>query len=418
MAAPDAALAAAPKDGEGARPDRASVVAFVGDAETEAALREGLADVAASGIDLRRTGVRGAIAALSAMPSPHTLIVDVGREEHPLVALDDLAQVVEPNVRVLVIGDRQDVNFYRQLTRGLGVLDYLYKPLLPDTVARHFGPLIGGGGNAASLLTHGGRVITVTGARGGVGATTLAANLAWYLGAESSRHTVLLDADLHRGTCALLLGAKTGPGLRTALETPARVDELFVERAAQPVQGRLHVLAAEEKLTDQPQPVPGAAGRLVAALCRRYNFVVVDVPLSGHPVHRELLDLAHQRVAVAEPTLAAMRDTLRLLALPNGPVQPRRASVALNRAGRRGALTDKQVADALKAAPDVVIPDVPRAVEGAATLGEAAAAARGPFRDGVLRLAREVGFTPRASGASSETWFGPMRRFGLFRRNK
>lgn len=415
--AADAAATAPPKEGEGARPDRPAVVAFVNDAETEAALREGLADVAPTGIDLRRAGIRAAIAALSAMPSPHTLIVDVGREEHPLVALDDLAQVVEPNVRVLVIGDRQDVNFYRQLTRGLGVLDYLYKPLMPDVVARHFGPLLGGGGaRGGGLLTQGGRVITVTGARGGVGATTLAANLAWYLGAESSRYTVLLDADLHRGTCALLLGAKTGSGLRTALETPARVDELFVERAAQPVQGRLHVLAGEEKLTDRPQPVPGAAGRLVAALCRRYNFVVVDVPFSGHPVHRELLDLAHQRVAVADPTLAAMRDTLRLLTLPNGPAQPRRATVALNRSGRRGALSDKQVAEALKAAPDVVIPDVPRAVEGAATLGEAAVAARGPFREGVLRLAREVGFSPRAD--ERRKTFTTAPRFGLFRRAK
>ena len=96
----------------------------------------------------------------------------------------------------------------------------------------------------------GGRVVTVTGARGGTGASTIAANLAWHFGVEARRHTVLLDADLHRGTAAMLLGAKIGPGLRTVLEAPDRIDELFVERAAQPVSKRLHVLAGEEKLTE------------------------------------------------------------------------------------------------------------------------------------------------------------------------
>lgn len=414
MMPPDGAMSglapAAETEQDAARHNRPSVVAFVNDAETEAALREGLAEAAPEGIDLRRASVRAAIAALSHMPSPRTLIIDVSREEHPLVALDDLAHVVEPDARVLVIGDREDVNFYRQVTRGLGVLDYLYKPLMRDMVARHFGPLLGQRGPAP--LTHGGRVITVTGARGGVGATTVAANLAWHLGAESSRHTVLVDSDLHRGNCALLLGAKTGHGLRTALETPARIDELFVERSAQPAGERLHVLASEEKLTEQPNAVPGAATRLVAALCRRYNFVILDVPFSGHAFHREMLDLAHQRIAVAEPTLAAMRDTLRLLGLPNGPAQPRRSIVLLNRAGRRGGLTNKQVAEALKMAPDVMIPDLPRVVEGAATLGEPAIRARGPFRTSMLQLAREVGFMHRESAEPVRT----RSRFSLFGR--
>ncbi len=105
----------------------------------------------------------------------------------------------------------------------------------------------------------GGRVVTITGVRGGVGASTIATNLAWYLGKRANRHTILVDADLHRGNCALLLNAKSGAGLRTALETPQRVDELFVERSAQPVTERLHVLSGEENLTEQVKYEQGAA---------------------------------------------------------------------------------------------------------------------------------------------------------------
>ena len=103
------------------RPDRPHVIAFVGDQATETVLREGLLEAMPQGFEIRRGTVRAAMAALHKMPTPHTLIVDVSGEDQPLSALSDLSDVVEPDVRVLVIGDRDDLNFYRQVTRGLGV---------------------------------------------------------------------------------------------------------------------------------------------------------------------------------------------------------------------------------------------------------------------------------------------------------
>jgi pilus assembly protein CpaE len=259
-------------------------------------------------------------------------------------------------------------------------------------------------------------VVTVTGTRGGTGASTIAANLAWHFGVEARRHTMLLDADLHRGTAAMQIGARTGPGLRTALEAPERIDELFVERAAQPVDKRLHVLAGEEKLTDSIAYSPNAAARLLVALRKRYNFVVIDVPWSGLPLHRELLMMAHQRVLVMDPTLASVRDMLRLMALPNGPHQPRRGVLVLNRDTMRGGLNRRQLEEGLKMRPDVIIPDLPKVVGHAASMGEAAVAVRGGFRDAMLLLAREVAFvrlldsdTPQNTAASGGA--GRLRRF-------
>ena len=122
------------------------------------------------------------------------------------------------------------------------------------------------------------------------------------------------------------------------METPQRIDELFIERSAQPVSDRLHVLSGEEGLGEQINYQEGAAARLIETLRRRYNFVVVDAPFTGLPLHRDLLMLGHQRILVLEPTLAAVRDTLRLLALPNGPLQVHRGLIVLNRVNRPGAL--------------------------------------------------------------------------------
>lgn len=390
------------------RSDRLPLLAFIGDPGSEAVLCEGLSEAMPGGFEVRRGNVRTALHALGQMITPKALIIDITGESQPLALLADLRDVVEPDVKVMVIGEREDVTFYRQVTRNLGAVEYLYKPLVPELVARHFGAQLNRVGPV--VPDPGGRMVCLTGARGGAGATTLAVNLAWYLGEVGRRHTVLLDADLHTGTAAMLLGGRTGPGLRSALESPDRVDELFVERSAIPVFDRLHMLAAEEPLTEQPGCLPGAAERLATMLRRRFNYVVADVPFHGGVLARDLLAVTQQRVLVLLPTLGAIRDTLRLLALPAGTGQVRRAVLVLNRAGMSGGLPRSAVEEALGTKVDVCIPDLPKAVGMAESLGEPAAKARGSFRMGIVQLAQEVAFVRPDMDAPRRLWrFGASR---------
>ena len=400
------------------RPDRLTVLAFLGDPATEQVLRDGLGDQVANGMDIRRGTIRTAIAAMAKLQTPEVLIVDIAGEEQPLHALGELSDVVEPGVRVLVIGDTDDVDFYRHITRGMGVMEYIFKPITREAVARYFAPLVTRK-TVGQDATRGGRVIAVMGARGGVGSTSIAGNLAWLLGVIAKRHTVFLESDLHMGSGALLLGAKTSPGLRMALETPDRIDPLFVERAAQPVAERLQVIASEEKLSDPLNYAPGAARRLIETLRVRYNFIIVDVPFLPMPCNRELIEYAHHRVIVMDPSLASVRDTLRLLSLPNGPWQPQSPTIVLNRQGRPGGLTRKQIEEALKVKIDVVIPDIPRQLNESASFGDPAVASSGPFRQAIIDLSREIGFVggredgsavgPSVSGGMT----GLFKMFGL-----
>jgi pilus assembly protein CpaE len=377
-------------DQASARHDRPALAIFVTDARSDEALRDGLSDFVAEDVDIRRGGIRAAVTAMQKQATPKVLVVDVSGEDQPLSALGDLSNVVEPDVCVLVVGELNNAEFYREVTRGLGAADYLPKPLTRDKVSRHFGPFVLGQVPASEGLL-GGRAIAVTGVRGGAGTTTIAVNLAWHFGVAMRRHTVLLDPDLHLGMAAFLLNIQPGPGLRMALEAPERIDALLAERAAQPAADRLHVLAGEEKVALQPHHAPGAAARLLEALRRRYNFIVADVPFAPVPVYRDLLELVDQRVLVMEPTLAAVRDTLRLLSLPHGLSQKQRAVVVLNRVGIPGGLTRRQVEDALKMKVDVAIPDLPRQVSAAATLGEPAMASSAGLRAGIIELTRQVG---------------------------
>lgn len=371
------------------RSSRIPVVAFIRDKETEGVMREVLADLLRDGGQVRRGGVAEARAGLQQMETPGALIVDVSGETDPFAALEDLAQFVEPGVRVLVIGERADMEFYRQVTRGLGVLEYLCKPVNRDQVSREFLPWIMGRG-PSDVTARGGRIIAVTGVRGGVGATSVAVNLSVELSERRRHHTLLLDADLQGGTCGLMLASEAEGGLRAALEHPERVDKLLVERAAPRLGDRLALLAAEDKPDSAPAVTAGAVRHLMDLLRTRYNCIVVDLPRQTLPMHREMQELAHQRVLVMDPTLPSLRDALRFMGTYVGVKNSSPPLLVLNRLGAPGTLDRKQVVAALQRTPDIIIPFLPKLLHTATTLGDPAVRKRGAFQTAIATLAHEI----------------------------
>ncbi|WP_439579402.1 AAA family ATPase, partial [Elioraea sp.] len=351
----------------------------------------------------RRGDITTATQYLGRAATPQVLLVDIAGIDEPFVALDALAQVCEPDVRVLVVGERDEVDFYRDLTRNLGVTEYLPKPLTRDAVSRTFLPLIANQA-PSELSARGGRVVLVAGVRGGVGTTTIAANLAVHLADEARRHVALVDLNLYTGSAALLLGTRPSSGLRTAIEAPEKVDTLFLDRAGQPVSERLRVFAAEETLSQIVHPAGNAVAHMIQLLRDRFNHIVIDAPSGFPPLVRDAFDRVHQRVLVLAPDVANARDLGRFLALPNAPAQTSRAVVVLNQAGRPGALSEKQVGEALKLAPDVVVPYLPRLLPAAANLGKPAVTRPGPFRTAIKLLTQEIAAVrsteplPRARG--------------------
>lgn len=384
--------------------DRGGLLAFVTDAESEAVLRDGLTDAGCTRLDIRRGNLRAVIAALRKSETPRVLIVDVQGETDAIRALQALSEVAEPSAAVLVIGDSQEVDFYRELTRGLGVSEYLPKPLNRERVARLFGPIVRG--QAYSMVTaSGGRSMTVTGASGGSGATTVAVNLAWQLAAFHRRHTCLMDADLYLGNAALMIDTGLAEGLLSALRMPDRIDTIFLERAAElitdeAVDGRLSLLSSEVPLSDQIDYAAGAADTLLDAMRQRYNVVVVDAPFSAEPFARDLFMGVTQRVLVLEPTLASIRGTIRLMGIAPGSGQSRRPILLLNRLGRVGGLSRSDVEETLGTQVDIIIPELAGKVTEAANLGRPLVESSLPFRTAIDQLARQLSIHRLASSTT------------------
>ena len=165
-----------------------------------------------------------------------------------------------------MVGENTDITFYRLLVHDLGVTEYLPKPLTRDSIQRLLLPRLAGGG-AEPAGGRGGHVVAVCGARGGVGATTIAVSLALELSDVAKAHVALLDLHLQGGTAALMLSGRPGPGLRIALEDSERADSLFLERTAIAVDPRLRLIAAEEPVGSDLRRSPAAASRACWTCC-------------------------------------------------------------------------------------------------------------------------------------------------------
>lgn len=136
-------------------------MAYVTDAATETALRQAAGQLLVSEFEVRRGDVRTAARDLARQRSPDLLIVDLSGIELPIGAMEALSQVCEPSVTVVAVGDRNDVALYRNL-RGLGVAEYLFKPLPADQVEALLGRAAGTAGRGEDTGRQG-KLVAVTG---------------------------------------------------------------------------------------------------------------------------------------------------------------------------------------------------------------------------------------------------------------
>jgi pilus assembly protein CpaE len=368
---------------------------FFGFAQDEASalvLREALAGCLPQNAQIHVTGYRAALARLGRMPTPEVILIDLSGEDQPINALGALAERVEPGSTVLAIGTHQTVSFYRTVTKGLGVREYLAKPLRREMVAQIFVPIIADR-RRPPAVPRGGRMTTFFGARGGVGTTTIATSLGWLIGTRLHRHTVILDTDLYAGTVALTCNLTATTGLMTALETPERLDTLLVERSVRPFAERVDILAGQEALQRKASYNPGNAAPLIRALRARYNFLIVDAGARLEPFARDVLSLTPQLVIVMEPSPVSIRNMTRLLTLPNDPLQAPRPMLVLNHAGIPGGMAIPAMEEAMGARFAAVIPDLPRIVPKNTQLGIQPATLRGPYRQAITELAAALDIT-------------------------
>ncbi len=347
--------------------------AFVCDDDTLELIRAAANDMGWPIEKCNKGGLRNAVQSLSVSASPNILFVDMSESGDPINDINALAEVCEPGTVVIAAGQVNDVRLYRDLLSS-GIQDYLLKPLSLEQVRESLTM-------AQAMLTspkhadmtddkpH--HMMAVVGVRGGVGASLVTTSLAWAMSEQAGRQTALLDLDVHFGTGALTLDLEPGRGLIDAIDNPSRIDGLFIERAMVRASDKLSLLSAEAPI-HQPVMTDGSAFfQLEEELRNAFEMTIVDLPRQVLIPFPHLVSEAGTILLVSDVTLAAARDTIRLLSWLKQNVPGARVLLVANKFQTAvGELSRKEFESSIERQIDIVIPFDPKLVSQSAKLGK------------------------------------------------
>ncbi len=349
---------------------RISVQAFCETVETAAAVQAAGEDrrLGKAHVKIQMGGIAAATEAYNNSPTPNVIVIETdARAADILGGLDKLAEVCDAGTRVIVMGRVNDVTLYRELTRR-GVSEYLITPVGPLDVVRAISTLF-----SAPDAKPVGRIVAVVGAKGGVGASTVAHNIAWAIGRDLALDSVVADLDLPFGTDGLDYNQDPPQGIADAAFSPDRVDTAFVDRLLSKCTDHLSLLAAPATLERVYDFGADAFDSILDSLRASIPCVVLDVPHQWLGWTRRLLISADDILVVAGPDLANLRNAKNLVdLLRTSRPNDHRPHYCLNQVGvpKRPEITPADFAKALESDPLAVIPFEPQLFGSAANNGQ------------------------------------------------
>jgi pilus assembly protein CpaE len=349
---------------------RVSVQAFCETVETAAAIQAAGEDrrMAKAHLRIQMGGLAAAVESYQSSPTPNVIVLEsASRGDDILAGLDQLSQVCDAGSRVIVIGRANDVMLYRELVRK-GVSDYLIAPVGALQVVRSVCGLY-----SAPDAKPVGRIIAVVGAKGGVGSSTIAHNIAFAIARDLMLDAVVTDLDLAFGTAGLDFNQDPPQGIAEAVFSPDRIDTGFVDRLLAKCTDHLSLLAAPATLDRVYDFGDDAFETLLDSLRSTVPCVVLDVPHQWAGWTKHTLIAADDILIVAAPDLANLRNAKNLYDLlkaarPND----RRPRYCLNQVGvpKRPEIKTADFAKALEDEPVAAIPFDPQMFGAAANNGQ------------------------------------------------
>ena len=349
---------------------RISIQAFCETAETAAAMQAAGEDrrMVKAHLKIQMGGIAAAAEAYRSSPTPNVVVIESeSRHDELLAGLDELAQVCDAGTRVIVVGRANDILLYRELVRR-GISDYVMSPISVLDVIRTVSALFG-----APDAKPVGRTIAVVGAKGGVGASTIAHNIAFSISHDLALDAVVTDLDLAFGTAGLDFNQDPPQGIAEAVFSPDRIDTAFIDRLLAKCTDHLSLLAAPATLDRVYDFGADAFDSIFDSLRATVPCVVVDVPHQWTGWSKQTLISADDILIVAAPDLANLRNTKNLYDILKGArPNDRLPRYCLNQVGvpKRPEIKAADFAKALEDEPVAIIPFEPQVFGAAANNGQ------------------------------------------------
>ncbi|MEP1444115.1 MAG: AAA family ATPase [Hyphomicrobiales bacterium] len=281
-------------------------------------------------VKIHNGGTRAAIEFYESAPTPNVIVVESTMVGEELInELNLLANVCDADTRVIVIGQKNDVELYRQLIR-FGVSEYMVAPIAPMDLMATVGEMF-----VAPDADPLGRTIAFIGSKGGTGSSTIAQNMAWSISELFENEVIIGDFDLAGGTVGLNFNQDPTQGIAEALFSSEKLDEVYLDRLLAKCTDHLNLLTAPAALDRIYEFGSTEVDRLVELAQKSVPFFVADLPYQWSDWIENTLVTADEVVITATPDLAGLRNTKNLFDLlvqkrANDP----KPHIVLNQVGR------------------------------------------------------------------------------------
>jgi len=349
---------------------RVSIQAFCESPDIAAIVTAAMSDrrMAKAHVKQNMGGAAAAVEAYRSAPTPNVVVLEAPASRDALLGqLEELAESCDAGTKVVVLGKLNDIVLYRQLM-ARGVSEYLVAPFGVVDFIQALSQLFSVPG--AKPL---GRVIAVVGAKGGVGASAIAHNLAWSLASVTEMATIIADLDLAFGTAGLDYNQDPPQGVAEAVFAPDRVDATLVERLLSKCGEKLNLLAAPGTLDRVLDFSEASFDSLLDAMRASTPWIVLDVPHLWSAWARRILVSADEVIVVASPDLANLRNTKNLIDNVKGArLNDAPSRLILNGVGmlKRPEIAAADFAKAVETDPIAIIPHDAKLFGAAANNGQ------------------------------------------------
>ncbi len=299
-------------------------------------------------------GIPTAIEFYQSAPTPNLIILESRAEPKQLLEqLYQLSEHCDPTSKVVVIGHYNDVGLYRELIRS-GISEYVIAPIsMADIVSVISSIFVDP--DAEPI----GRAIAFVGAKGGVGSSTIAHNVAWAMSSLFKSEVVVADLDLAFGTANINFDQDPAQGMAEAVFSPERIDEVYLDRLLAQCAENLSLLAAPSTLDRVYDFDAEAFTHIIDTAQRTAPVLVLDVPHAWTGWTRNTLTKADDVIITATPELANLRNAKNMVDMlkrlrPNDPPP----KLIINQAGmpKRPEISADDFAEPLGLTPMAIIP--------------------------------------------------------------
>jgi pilus assembly protein CpaE len=241
-------------------------------------------------------------------------IAFIALDSNPEKALDLVATLSKtaPNCAVLVTSSSTDGNLILRTMRA-GAKEFLTQPIKPEDLATALQRVSRQRGGGAAGSSRGCMIIAVTGATGGVGATSIAVNLACSLASDSSHSVVLIDLDLCLGDADVFLDTIPEYTLTDVAQNIGRLDLTLLKRSLTKHDTGLYLLPRPVQLEDARLITTDELTRVLGLLKASFTHIVIDTSKGFNPLDMQALAEADEALLVTQLDLPCLRNVVRLM---------------------------------------------------------------------------------------------------------